>query len=176
MVEEVAVATASVGEAAAARPPTPSRSTRTSPVPRWACAVASRGSRLPRHLPAAMQSNHGYPSPLVTRPRVPRGRSGAPRYLARRWREADDREQCVSDAAAVLNALESARARGSLVWVEPRRATSSAGVTASGDAVFTRLGRFLAAQYPRPSEPSCPDGTLCELFRAKDLYSEVTAS
>ena len=124
-----------------------------------------------------MQSNHGYPFPLVTRPRVPRDRSGAPRYLARRWREADDREQCVSDAAAVLNALETASARGSLVWVEPRRATSSAGVTASGDVVLTRLGRSLAAQYPRPSELSlCPDGALCELLRAKDLYSEVTAS
>lgn len=74
-----------------------------------------------------MRSTHGYPFPMVTRPRVPRDRAGAPRYLARRWREADDREQCVSDAAATLNALESARARGSLVWVEPRRASSGAG-------------------------------------------------
>ena len=117
----------------------------------------------------------GYPFPLVRRPPGDqRDRRGLPRYLVRRLAQRDGHERLLSEALASLNALEGARASGSLQCREPRQARSAAEISPTRESVLRRLGRSLRHALPRPAEREAfPDGALCELLKVQDLYAAM---
>ena len=75
------------------------------------------------------------------------------------------------DAAAALNALASARARGLPKPVWPSRMPRGRELSKAQLSTWRRLGAVASATAPRPLEYDlCPSGALPELLKAKDLY------
>ena len=120
---------------------------------------------------SADHDSHGFQFPLLLRPGQSGDERGVPRYLARRRRRQARSETMVSHAVCWLNALASARGNGRLQLEAPCRAESEAEISQTRNLVLCYIGRACKT-VPLHSDAceATPDGALCELLRAKDLY------
>ena len=103
--------------------------------------------------------------PLRVATQATRDRRGAPRYLARRLRAADDRDSLSEDAVRSLNSLAEARGNGRFAR-RPVCRIEKDKLTEGEQLALSRVGGALRGSLPRPAERDiCSDGALCELLK-----------
>ena len=108
--------------------------------------------------------------PLRVATQATRDRRGAPRYLARRLRAADDRDSLFEDAVRSLNSLAEARGNGRFArW--PVRRIGKDKLTEGELLALSRVGGALRGSLPRPAERDiCADGAFCELLKCRNFH------